>query len=64
MDGYGDAFLDQTLQLTLTVAELVDLIEAGTVAEVCSGYEPPILAELRKQFTELVQDINEAADQV
>jgi hypothetical protein len=64
VDGYGDAFLGQTLQLTLTVAELVDLIEIGAIAEHESGWSWEILTELRTQFTELVQDINEAADEI
>lgn len=63
-DPFGEEFQGQSVQLTLTVGELVDLIEAGAVAEVCSGYEPPIVAELRTLFTELVQNLNEAADEI
>jgi hypothetical protein len=59
-----DDFLQMDVELTLKVAELVDLIEAGATAEVCSGYEPPIIAELRTHFTRLAQELNEAADEV
>lgn len=64
VDPFGDDFQDQTVQLTLKVAELVDLIEIGAIAEHESGWEFPILLELRKLFTELVQGISEAADEV
>ena len=64
MDPYGDDFQDQTVQLTLKVSELVDLIEAGAIAEHESGWDFPIVTELRRLFTELVQNINEAADEV
>jgi hypothetical protein len=64
MDGYGDEFLDQTLQLTLTVAELVDLIEAGAIAEHESGWDFPVVADLRRQFSELVQSLSDAVEQV
>lgn len=61
---FGDDFQNQVIELTLKVAELVDLIEIGAIAEHNSGWEFPILAELRAAFTELVQSINEAADEV
>lgn len=63
-DAIPDEFMGQSVQLTLKVAELVDLIEAGAVAEHSSGHDWEILKELRSLFTNLVQDINEAADEV
>ena len=64
MDAFGEEFQGQTVELSLKVAELVDLIEIGAIAEHESGWDFPILNELRKLFTELVQGINEAADEV
>ena len=64
MDGYGDEFLSQSAKVSLTIAELVDLIEAGSIAEHESGWDFPVLAKLREQFTRLVQDLNADADQV
>lgn len=52
-----EAFLSQEIEVSLKVSELVDLIEAGAVAEVCSGYEPPIVAELRDLFSELAKQL-------
>lgn len=56
--------MDQSVQLTLKVNELIDLIEAGAIAEHESGWDWPILAELRTLFTQMVQQINEAADEI
>jgi hypothetical protein len=64
VDGFGEEFLGETVEVSLKVAELIDLIETGAVAEICSGYEPPIVGELRELFTRLVQNLNEAADEV
>lgn len=52
------------VELSLKVAELVDLIEIGSIAEHESGWEWPILTELRAHFTRLMGELSEAADQV
>lgn len=59
-----DALMDMEVELTLTIAELVDLIEAGAIAETCSGYEPPIMADLRKQFSDLAGQLGAAVEEV
>ena len=59
-----DDFLTLDVALTLKVAELVDLIEIGSIAEHESGWSWPILAELRTHFTRLAQELSEAADEV
>lgn len=64
IDDVMDDFLGETVELTLKVSELVDLIEIGAIAEHESGWEFEILAELRRLFTELAQNINESADEV
>jgi hypothetical protein len=64
MQGFDSAFLDKKIQLTLSVSELVDLIEVGAIAENESGWTWEIMVELRKQFTELVQDTHAAADEI
>lgn len=50
--------------LSLTVAELVDLIEVGAIAESTAGYEPAIVSELRRLFTELIQGLDETVNEV
>jgi hypothetical protein len=64
MDGFGEKFLTETVELTLTVAELVDLIEAGAIAEHESGWDFPVVAELRRLFSEMVQSVNEAVEEI
>lgn len=56
--------MELEIELTLTVAELVDLIECGAVTSNNTGYEPQIIEDLRNHFTRLVQNLNEAADEV
>jgi hypothetical protein len=57
-------FLGQTVELSLKVAELVDLIEAGAVAENSTGYQWPIVPELRELFAQLATELNAAAEEV
>jgi hypothetical protein len=59
-----DAFMSETVEVTLKVAELVDLIEAGAISSKLTGYEPQIVTELRELFTRLAQDVSAAADEV
>lgn len=63
-DTLPESFMESSVQLTLKVNELVDLIEAGAIAEHESGWEWPILGELRTLFTQMVQGVNEAIDEV
>ena len=63
-DALPESFMQEDVQLTLKVTELVDLIEAGAIAEHESGWEWPILAELRTLFTQMVQGLNEAIDEI
>jgi hypothetical protein len=59
-----DDLMELEVELTLTIAELVDLIECGAVTTNTTGYEPPIIGELRTHFTQLVQGLNEAVQEV
>jgi len=59
-----DDFLNETVELTLKVSELVDLIETGAVAQACASYEPAIIPELRRLFTELARGLDEAVYEV
>ena len=56
--------MDKTVELSLTVAELVDLIEIGAIAENESGWDFAILAKLRTTFTRFAGDLSAAADEV
>jgi len=56
--------MDLDVELTLKVAELVDLIEIGSIAEHESGWDWPILAELRAHFTRLAQELSEVVNEV
>jgi hypothetical protein len=64
VNAFDEEFQGSTTELSLTVAELVDLIEIGAIAENESGWDFPILVKLREQFTRLVQDLNADADEV
>ena len=56
--------LEQSVQISLKVAELVDLIEIGAIAEHESGWDFPILADLRALFTKIAGDQSAAADEI
>ena len=56
--------LGDTIELTLTIAELLDLIECGALANNAFDWNPPIVAEIHKLFTMLCENIIEAADEV
>ena len=57
-------FLNETVELTLTVSELIDLIEVGAITEQMTGHEPAIVPELRRLFGELARGLDEAANEV
>jgi hypothetical protein len=59
-----DDLMGLEVELTLTIAELVDLIECGAVTTNTTGYEPPIIGELRDHFTRLAKGLNEAVYEV
>ena len=59
-----DELLKLEIELTLTVAELVDLIECGAVTEIETGYEPAIIGELREHFSRLAQGLSEAVAEI
>lgn len=56
--------MQMEVELTLKVAELVDLIEAGAIAEHESGWEWPILNELRAHFARLARELSAAVEEV
>jgi hypothetical protein len=60
----AEKFLEQDVEVTLKVAELIDLIEIGAIAQQTSGWEFPIVDELRELFTKLAEDLALAADEV
>ena len=59
-----DDLMGLEVELTLTIAELVDLIECGAITTNTTGYEPKIIGDLRDHFTQLVQGLNEAVYEV
>ena len=59
-----DGFLGETVEVSLKVAELVDLIEAGAISSKVTGYEPAIVTELRTLFTQLANDLNATVEEI
>lgn len=59
-----DELMAMQVELTLTIAELVELIEVGAVCSNTTGYEPKIVSELRGHFARLAGELRDAADEI
>lgn len=59
-----EKFSEESVQITMKIGQVIDIIECGVVANDATGYKPAIIDELVELLGKLFGELDGATDEV